>query len=111
MTETLLQDLLQALRGWKQDLVEHTPAEERIRQLSLAVARDHHNWTDLRGELVVRFRNGERHPIDLVEQIVGEIARRLVDLVDEHQARFVAGPLDRLAERFVRDVIAGRSEE
>src|SRR5437773_2270324 len=63
MTETLLQDFLQALRRWPRDLVGHTPEEKRIRQLSLPLARDQQNWTDGRGELAVRCRKREREHV------------------------------------------------
>ena len=77
--------------------MEHAAPQKRIGQLALAVAGDDDDRP--LGRLVAqsKLRDVKLHPVDLVEEIVGEIARRLVDLVDQHHP--TGRRLDRLAER------------
>jgi hypothetical protein len=72
----------QYLRPGEIDPMKHAAAEERIRKLALAVARDDDDRADCCGESHAERRNVERHLIDLVQQVVREITWRFVDLVD-----------------------------
>ena len=69
--------------------MEDTAPQERIRQLLLGVARDHHHRTVLRRDRLVELGDVEAHDVELVQQIVGELDVCLVDLVDEQHDALV----------------------
>jgi hypothetical protein len=115
-------DLAHRLLVGKGDVVEHATAQESIGQVLLAVAGEH---DDRRVVGIgfdgahLEFRNAEVLALDLVEEVVREIARRLVDLVDQDDttARLAvvgqqitdflrrARTQDRLAERVEAEIL------
>ena len=71
----------------KRNVVEDAAARKCVRQGLLGVACHDNDRpiVRLRADLrIAQFRNAKIEPLDLVEDVVREIPRRLVDLVDEH---------------------------
>jgi hypothetical protein len=109
--ETLLQgrvvhpdDALHQLGVGEVDEVKHAAAEERVRELLLVVAGDDHHRTLGGDDLRLGLHHPEPHPVQLVEQVVGELEVRLVHLVDEQHH---PGPrAERLPQRAPADVVA-----
>jgi hypothetical protein len=85
------------------DEVEDAAAQERVRQLLLVVAGDHHHGAMLRADLLVRLEDLEPHAIQFVEQVVGEFDVRLVDLVDQQDDALARG--EGLTQRPQLDVV------
>ena len=84
------------------DEVEDAAAQECVRQLLLRVRGDHHHGTLAGDHLVARLGDDEPHPVQLVQEVVGELQIGLVDLVDEEHDPVARG--ERLPERPVLDV-------
>ena len=73
------------------DIVEDTPAQEGVGQLLLRVGGDDHHRAVLGGDGLARLRDVELHPVQLPQQVVGELQVRLVNLVDEQNHLLVGG--------------------
>ena len=86
-----LDDPLHHLLVGKFDVVEDAPSQEGVGQLLLGVARNDHDGTVLRPHLFVELVDMEGHLVELVQEVVGELYVRLVDLVDEEHHLLVGG--------------------
>src|SRR5215207_3519778 len=81
-------DLLQAPPVGERNVVENTAPEKGLGEVLLRIAgqNEHRPQVGVGADLLVpQLRDPEVHVLDLIEQIVGEIAWGLVDLVDEYQ--------------------------
>ena len=81
--EVHVDDLLHRLGVGEADVVEEAAAQEGVRQLLLVVGGDDHHRADARLDGLVGLVDVELHPIELVQQVVGEFDVGLVDLVDQ----------------------------
>ena len=85
--ETVQRDAPHRVHVRERDVVEHAPAQERFGEVALRVARDHHDRpVPVVGPQhgVAALGNAEVQVFQLVQHVVREVARRLVDLVDQH---------------------------
>ena len=87
----------------KADVMEETPAQERVRQLLLVVRGDDHHRPVLRRDRLARLIDEELHPIEFQQQIVGEFDIRLIHLVDQHDDRLIG--LERVPQFAAHDVV------
>ena len=88
--EALRHDCRQLVLGRVRDVEERAAAQERRGQVALGVARDDHDGPVRRMHLHGReaqLADAELEPLDAVQQVVRKVAARLVDLVDEDDAR------------------------
>ena len=85
------------------DIVEEATAQEGVGQLLLVVRRDDDDRTLLRRNGLVRFVDIEAHPIEFLQQIVGEFDIGLIDLVDQKNGQLFAG--ERFPQFALLDVI------
>ena len=84
--------------------MEDAPPQERIGQLLLGVRGDDDDRTVDSPVDVAGLDHRELHDVELVQEVVGELEVRLVDLVDQEHDPSVAG--ERPAERPELDVLA-----
>ena len=86
----------------KLNIVEDAPAQEGVGQLLLCVGGDDHHRAVVGLHGAACLRNVELHPVQLPQQVVGELQVRLVDLVDEENHLLVVGKgLPQLAQAHV----------
>ena len=83
-------DLHHRLPVGKADVMEEAAAQERVRQFLLIVGRDDHDRPVDRLHRLVGFVDMELHPIELLEEVVGEFDVGLVDLVDQQHRQLRA---------------------
>ena len=63
--------------------VEEAAAQEGVGQLLFIVGGDDHDGAHLGADRLVRFLDVELHPVEFLQQVVGELDVGLVDLVDQ----------------------------
>ena len=98
-----LDDPAQRLGLGKADIVKETPPQKGIGQLFLVVGRDDDDGTHLRADRLAGLIDKELHPVQFLQQIVGEFDVRLVHLVDQ-QHHTLPG-LEGLPELALADVV------
>ena len=90
-TEPHFDDLPQPLGVRERDVVVDASAQERVREIPLGIARDDDDRCIRLARLharVLQLGDLKVETLDLVEDVVREISRRLVDLVDkDHRPR------------------------
>ena len=86
------------------DVVEEAAAQEGIRQLLLVVGGDDDHLPLLGLDALAGLVDVELHPIQLLQQIVGELDVRLVDFIDEQHRALVGG--EGLPQLAPTDVVA-----
>ena len=84
-------DLRHQLLVRELDVVEHAPAQEGVGQLLLRVGGDDDHRPVSGGDRLPRLRDVELHPVQLPQQVVGELQIRLVDLVNEQDHLLLRG--------------------
>ena len=73
----------QGLGVGEADEVEEAAAQEGVGQLFFIVGGDNHDGAHFGADRLVRFLNVELHPVEFLQQVVGELDVGLVDLVDQ----------------------------
>ena len=86
------------------DIVEETTAKERVGQFLFIVGGNDHDRSLYRANGFVRLVNVELHPIQFLQQIVGEFDIGLVDFVDQQHGQLFR--CERLPQLAALDVIA-----
>src|SRR6516162_11623859 len=81
-------DALHRLLIGKPDVVEKAAAEKGVRQFLLVIGSDDDDRAVPGVDRAPRLVDVELHPIELQQQIVGELDVGLVDLVDQQDRRF-----------------------
>src|SRR5262249_35782122 len=89
MPESFGKNRTQQFTTGKRDVMEDASAQKRVWKLTFPVARNDHDWTSRSAVLQSNFGDNEFHLIEHVQQVIGKVSRRLVDLVDQHDAEIV----------------------
>ena len=84
-------DLRHQFPVWELDVVEHAPAQKCIRQFLLRIGGDDDHRAVFGSDGAPRLRDVELHPVQLPQQVVGELQICLVDLIDEQDHLLVGG--------------------
>jgi hypothetical protein len=84
--------------------MEEAAAQEGVRQFLLVVAGDEHDRAVVRLDGLLRLVDEELHPVELLQEIVGELDVGLVDFVDQ-QHRLQVGR-KRFPQFAAHDVVA-----
>ena len=71
--------------------MEHAPAQKCIRQFLLRIGGDDDHRAVFGSDGAPRLRDVELHPVQLPQQVVGELQICLVDLIDEQDHLLVGG--------------------
>ncbi len=98
-----LDDALHSLRVREADVVEEAAAQESVGQLLLVVARDEDDGPVPGAHEPLRLVDVELHSVELAQQVVRDLAVRLVDLVDQQHRPALA--LERAPEHAGNDVV------
>ena len=85
-----LDDLLHGSLVGKTDVVEEAAAQKGVRQVFLIVAGNEDQRPLLRFDELPGLVDVELHPVQLPQQVVGELDVGLIDLVDEEHHRRLA---------------------
>ena len=75
----------------KADVVEEAAAQEGVGELFLVVRGDDDHWSLTRRHRLTRFVNVELHPVEFLQQVIGEFDVGLVNLVDQKHNALVGG--------------------
>src|SRR6516165_10771366 len=76
-------DPLHRFAVWKSDVMEETAAQKGVGKLLLVVGGDEHDWAMPSLNRAARLVDVELHPVELKQEIIGELDIGLVDLVDQ----------------------------
>ena len=98
-----IDDLLHRFLVGEGDEVEEAAAQEGVRQLFLVIGRDDHDRTLFGLDRLAGLVDIELHPVELLQEVVGEFDIGLVDLVDQQDRAHIG--VERLPQLALADIV------